>query len=61
MWLLLRRRLVMWVVLAIAVPLLDYLLGKVSDELRARKGESAVTRGLDTAQSGLRMLRGKGR
>jgi hypothetical protein len=61
MWLFLRRRLVMWVVLAIAVPLLDYLLGKVSDELRARKGESAVTRGLDTAQSGLRMLRGKGR
>jgi hypothetical protein len=61
MWLFLRRRLVMWVVLAIAVPLLDYLLGKVSDELRARKGESAVTRGLDTAQSGLRVLRGKGR
>ncbi|GAB2668176.1 hypothetical protein [Kribbella swartbergensis] len=61
MWLFLRRRLILWVVLAIAVPLLDYLLGKVSDELRARKGESGVTRGLDTARSGLRSLRGKRR
>ena len=59
MWLFLRRRLIMWVVLAIAVPLLEYLLGKVSDELRARKGDSAVTRGLDTARSGLRTMRGK--
>jgi hypothetical protein len=59
MWLFLRRRLVMWVVLAIAVPLLEYLLGKVGDELRARKGDSAVTRGLDTARSGLRTMRGK--
>jgi hypothetical protein len=59
MWLFLRRRLIMWVVLAIAVPLLEYLLGKVSDELRARKGDSSVTRGLDTARSGLRTMRGK--
>jgi len=61
MWLFLRRRLIMWVVLAIAVPLLEWLLGKVSAELRARKGESAVTRGLDTARSGVRTLRGKRR
>ena len=61
MWLFLRRRLIMWVVLAIAVPLLEWLLGKVSAELRSRKGESAVTRGLDTAQSGIRTLRGKRR
>jgi hypothetical protein len=59
MWLFLRRRLIMWAVLAIAVPLLEWLLGKVSEELRARKGESAVTRGLDTARSGVRTLRGK--
>jgi len=58
MWLFLRRRLIMWVILVVAVPLLDWLLGKVSDELRARKGDSAVTRGLDTARSGLRTLRG---
>jgi hypothetical protein len=51
----------MWVVLAIAVPLLDWMLGKVSDELRARKGDSVVTRGLDTARSGIRTLRGKRR
>jgi hypothetical protein len=61
MWLFLRRRLIMWAILAIAVPLLEWLLGKVSQELRARKGESAVTRGLDTARSGVRTLRGKGR
>ncbi len=59
MWLFLRRRLIMWAVLAIAVPLLDWLLGKVSETLRARKGETAVTRGLDTARSGVRTLRGK--
>jgi hypothetical protein len=61
MWLFLRRRLIMWAVLAIAVPLLDWLLGKVSRELRARKGDSVVTRGLDTARSGIRTLRGKRR
>ena len=61
MWLFLRRRLILWVVLVIAVPLLEYLLGKVSDELRARQGDSAVARGLDTARSGLRTLRGKRR
>jgi hypothetical protein len=61
MWLFLRRRLILWAVLAIAVPLLDWLLGKVATELRARKGDTAVTKGLDKAQSGLRMLRGKGR
>ena len=61
MWLFLRRRLILWAMLAIAVPLLDWLLGKAAAELRARKGDTAVARGLDTAQSGLRMLRGKGR
>lgn len=61
MWLFLRRRLIMWAVLAIAVPLLDWLLGKVATELRTRRGESAVTKGLDTARSGLRTVRGKGR
>ncbi|TWD75420.1 hypothetical protein FB561_6860 [Kribbella amoyensis] len=61
MWLFLRRRLIMWAVLAIAVPLLEWLLGKVSTALRERRGESTVTKGLDTARSGLRTLRGKGR
>jgi hypothetical protein len=60
MWLFLRRRLIMWAVLVIAVPLLEWLLGKVAAELRARKGESAVTRALDTARSGLRTIRGLG-
>ncbi|MEV6414536.1 hypothetical protein [Kribbella sp. NPDC051718] len=47
--------------LAIAVPLLDWLLGKVSAELKARKGESAVTKGLDTARSAAHSLAGKRR
>jgi hypothetical protein len=59
MWLFLRRRLIIWVVLAVGVPLLDWLLGKVSETLRARKGESTLTRGLDTTRSGVRKLRGK--
>jgi hypothetical protein len=59
MWLFLRKRLIMWAVLAIAVPLLEWLLGKVSTELKARKGENAVTKGLDTVRSGVRTVRGK--
>jgi len=61
MWLLLRRRMVMWAVLAVGVPLTDWLLGKASDTIRARKGDSAVTRGLDSTRSGLRRMRGKQR
>ena len=30
----------MWAVLAIAVPLLEWLLGKVSEAMRAKKGDS---------------------
>jgi len=59
MWLFLRRRLIIWVVLAVGVPLLDWLLGKVSETLRARQGESTLTRGLDTTRSGVRKLRGQ--
>jgi hypothetical protein len=58
MWLFLRRKLIMWAVLAIAVPLVEWLLGKVSEAIRAKKGESTLTRSLDTAQSGIRTLRG---
>jgi len=61
MWLFLRRKLIMWAVLAIAVPLVEWLLGKVSSTIRARKGDSALTRSLDTAQSGVRTLRGGNR
>jgi hypothetical protein len=61
MWLFLRRRLILWVALAIGVPLLDWLLGKVSEAIRARKGDSAMTRGLDRTRSGVRMMRRKRR
>jgi hypothetical protein len=61
MWLFLRRRLILWAALAIGVPLLDWLLGKVSEAVRARKGDSAVTRGIDSTRSGVRMMRRKRR
>jgi hypothetical protein len=61
MWLFLRRRLILWVALAIGVPLLDWLLGKLSEAIRARKGDNAMTRGLDSTRSGVRMLRRKRR
>jgi hypothetical protein len=61
MWLFLRRRMVMWLALAIGVPLADWLLGKVSGAIRARKGDSAVTRGIDTTRSSVRKLRAKRR
>jgi hypothetical protein len=41
--------------------LLDWLLGKVSEAVRARKGDSAVTRGIDSTRSGVRMMRRKRR
>ena len=61
MWLFLRRRLILWAALAIGVPLLDWLLGKVSEAIRARKGDSAMTRGLDSTRSGVRIMRRKRR
>jgi hypothetical protein len=61
MWLFLRRRLILWAALAIGVPLLDWLLGKVSEAVRARKGDSAMTRGIDSTRSGVRMMRRKRR
>jgi hypothetical protein len=61
MWLFLRRRLILWAALAIGVPLLDWLLGKVSEAIRARKGDSAMTRGIDSTRSGVRMMRRKRR
>jgi hypothetical protein len=61
MWLFLRRRLILWAALAIGVPLLDWLLGKVSEEIRARKGDSVVTRGIDSTRSGVRQMRRKRR
>ena len=61
MWLFLRRRLFVWLVLAVGVPLLDWLLGKASDTVRARKGENSVTRGLDSTRNSVRRVRGKRR
>jgi hypothetical protein len=61
MWAFLGRRFRMWLILAIGLPLADWLLGKVSDEIRARKGDNRVTRGIDTTRSGVRGLRNRRR
>jgi hypothetical protein len=61
MWALLSRRFRMWLILAIGLPLLDWALGKVSDQIRAKKGESRITKGIDTTRSGVRVLRNKKR
>jgi hypothetical protein len=61
MWALLSRRFRMWLILAIGLPLLDWALGKVSDQIRAKKGDSRITKGIDTTRSGVRVLRNKKR
>lgn len=61
MWLFFRRKLIMWVALAVGVPVADWLLGKVSTAVRARKGDSALTRGIDSTRTNVRRLRTKRR
>ena len=56
-----RRKLIIWVALAVGVPVLDWLLGKVSNAVRARKGDSALTRGIDSTRSNVRKLRSRRR
>jgi hypothetical protein len=61
MWVFLSRRFRLWLILVIGLPLLDWLLGKLSDTIRARKGDSRITRGIDTTREGVRVVRNRGR
>jgi hypothetical protein len=61
MWVFLSRRFRLWLILMIGLPLLDWLLGKLSDTIRTRKGESRITRGIDTTREGVRVVRNRGR
>ncbi|MGH3460148.1 MAG: hypothetical protein ACRDP9_01620 [Kribbellaceae bacterium] len=61
MWVFLSRRFRLWLILVIGLPLLDWLLGKLSDTIRARKGEGRITRGIDTTREGVRVVRNRGR
>jgi hypothetical protein len=61
MWLFFSRRLRMWLILTVLVPLGTGLLRRVGQALERRRGPSAVSRGLlkagdlgDRARAGLR-------
>ncbi|HEY3669372.1 MAG TPA: hypothetical protein VGN51_00420 [Acidimicrobiia bacterium] len=47
---LLSSRIRRWVILAIAVPLGSWVLAKVAEQIRERRGESHVTRALSAPQ-----------
>ncbi len=54
MWAFFSRRLRMWLILAIGVPLLAWLLGRVGDVIENRKGPNGVSRSLQKARGWLR-------
>lgn len=58
MWLLISRRIRLWLVLAVGAPLLGWLLGLIGDRLEARNGPSSLTRLLQKARGRLRRRRG---
>jgi hypothetical protein len=58
MWAFLSARLRRWVVLAVVVPLLGWVLGRIGDLIEARRGPNGVSRGL---QKGRALLRGRSR
>jgi hypothetical protein len=49
MWLFFSRRLRMWLMLAVGVPVAAWLIGRIGDAIEARKGSTTVSRGLQTA------------
>ncbi|NMH98588.1 hypothetical protein [Pseudonocardia acidicola] len=54
MWAFFSARLRMWLLLAIGAPLLGWLLGRIGDAIEARRGPTAVSRGLQTGRRWLR-------
>jgi hypothetical protein len=48
MWAFFSRRLRMWLILAIAVPVVAWLLGRIGDVIEARQGPNRASRGLQT-------------
>ncbi|MFR9801663.1 hypothetical protein ACL02T_05070 [Pseudonocardia sp. RS010] len=53
MWAFFSRRLRMWLILAIAVPLGGWLTGKVADMIEKRRGPNTVSRTLHQARGWL--------
>lgn len=54
MWAFLSARLRMWLIVAVAAPLLGWLLGKVGDLIEARSGPNALTKVLKLGRDWLR-------
>jgi hypothetical protein len=48
MWVFLSRRLRMWLILAIGVPVTAWVLGRIGDAIEARQGPNRASRGLQT-------------
>jgi hypothetical protein len=54
MWAFFARRLRMWLFLAIGVPLLAWLLGRIGDVIESRNGPTGTSRSLQKARGWLR-------
>lgn len=54
MWAFLSARLRWWLILAIAAPLLGWVLGKIGDVIESRRGPSTISKVLQKGGSWLR-------
>ena len=57
MWVLFTRRLRMWLLASVALPLIGWLLGRVGTALEQRRGPSRVSRTLVSAGDKVRRRR----
>jgi hypothetical protein len=58
MWAFLSAKLRMWLIVAVVVPLVGWLLGRIGDLIEARRGPNGLSRVL---QKGRAWLRGRSR
>jgi hypothetical protein len=61
MWAFFSRRFRLWLMLAVGVPLVRRLLGGAGNAIEARRGESAVSRGLKSSDRYLSRFERKSR
>jgi hypothetical protein len=59
MWALLSRRLRVWLLFAVGVPLLAWLFDTVAETLESNRGETQVTKGLRGGSHWLRRRQGR--
>ncbi len=53
MWAFFSARLRMWLILAVVVPVVGWLLGKIGDVIESRRGPNTVSRVLQTGREWL--------